>query len=105
MWGWGELRSITVAVYVPASCDSLRCSPLPEVSVLLSATSFTSVWLLLGASSSAAARRGADKMVSSKNTTPNSEEANKIYNDPNIMECIDELNEVDQIIYEAVKKW
>lgn len=43
--------------------------------------------------------------ISSKNTTPNSEEANKIYNDPNIMECIDELNEVDQIIYDAVKKW
>lgn len=34
-------------------------------------------------------------IISSKNMMLNSEEVNKIYNDLNIMECIDELNDVD----------
>ena len=45
---------------------------------------------------------GANIKVSSKNTTPNNDEAQKIYNNSAIMERIREFTKVDRTIYEAV---
>jgi len=45
---------------------------------------------------------GVNIKVSSKNTTPNNEQAQEIYNNNAVMDRIHELTEIDRTIYEAV---